>query len=84
MSERETFGWSAAPTEVAGRQLPIGRRTWRSHARPARCATRGPLRQVVRSLPFWMLLGTRLVSNLSSQILNVHPAGIHLNMIDTS
>ena len=30
------------------------------------------LRQALRSLPFWMLFGTLLFSNLSSQVLNVH------------
>ena len=38
------------------------------------------LRQALRSLPFWMLFGTLLFSNLSSQILNVHLMALLLSV----
>ncbi len=38
----------------------------------SRDSTTWTLRQAMHSLPFWMLFGTLLFSNLSSQVLNVH------------
>ena len=69
-----------APTEIS--RAPTADRS----QNPALARTigqmRGPwtLRQAVRSLPFWMLFGTLLFSNLSSQILNVHLMALLLSV----
>jgi MFS family permease len=60
------------PTEVS--RVPTAGRS--QGAVPARTTaevrTAWTLRQAMRSLPFWMLFGTLLFANLSSQVLNVH------------
>jgi MFS family permease len=68
------------PTEVS--RVPTADRSQNPALAHTTGQVRDPwtLRQAVRSLPFWMLFGTLLFSNLSSQILNVHLMALLLSV----
>ncbi len=53
-----------------GEAQPLGHRE--GHSRDAQARPSWTLRQAMRTMPFWMLFGTLLCMNLSSQVLNVH------------